>query len=348
MIGAMVRLLHLVAVALGLVVVTASPAAADPAGPSDFRSEVTGLSPAAEGVEAEIRGGDSFLELTVAKGHTVIVEGYTGEPYLRFQPDGTVERNRLSEATYLNDDRRGAGITVPPAVRSADAGTPPDWQPIASRGTYAWHDHRVHWMQDASPGVARGQRVQGAYDPWRVPIVVDGASTEVQGTLVYAATVSPLPYAALVLIVAGCLAWFGRGSGLRIPVTVLALVALAAVVVGWADYRATPEGGGNPLLWALAAVALAAAVAAVVLARRSAGVGPGPGCGGRAVRVGPVPGPGPAQAGAAHRPAVRRRPRHHRRRPRRQRRRRLLGSHQRSDRLARLGRRRVVVVARLT
>ncbi len=89
------------------VVAAAAPAAADAAGPSDFRSEVTGIVPAVEGVEAEIRGGDSFLELTVDEGHTVIVEGYTGEPYLRFQPDGTVERNRLSTATYLNDDRKG-------------------------------------------------------------------------------------------------------------------------------------------------------------------------------------------------------------------------------------------------
>lgn len=272
MIGTVVRLLRLVAIALGLVVVTAAPAAADPAGPSDFRSEVTGLSPDVEGVKAEIRGGDSFLELTVAEGHTVIVEGYSGEPYLRFQPDGTVERNRLSEATYLNDDRRGAGITIPADAKEADADTPPEWEAIADGGSYAWHDHRVHWMEDASPNVGRGERVGGAYDPWRVPLVVDGAQTEVQGTLVYADTVNPLPYAALALVVAGALAWFGRDTGLRIPAAVLALVALAAVAVGRADYSSTPAGGGNPLLWALAAVALAAAVGAVALARRSAGV----------------------------------------------------------------------------
>lgn len=272
MIGTVVRLLRLVAIALGLVVVTAAPAAADPAGPSDFRSEVTGLSPAADGVEAEIRGGDSFLELTVAEGHTVIVEGYSGEPYLRFQPDGTVERNRLSVATYLNDDRRGAGITIPADAKEADADTPPEWEAIADGGSYAWHDHRVHWMEDASPSVGRGERVGGAYDPWRVPLVVDGAQTEVQGTLVYADTVSPLPYAGLALIIAGALGWFGRGTGLRIPAAILALVALAAVVVGWADYSSTPAGGGNPLLWALAAAALVAAVGAVALARRSAGV----------------------------------------------------------------------------
>ena len=64
--------------ALVVVVATAAPAAADAAGPSDFRSEVTGIVPAVDGVDAEIRGGDTFLEVTVDEGHTVIVEGYTG------------------------------------------------------------------------------------------------------------------------------------------------------------------------------------------------------------------------------------------------------------------------------
>jgi hypothetical protein len=269
----MARLVRLVSLAIGLVVVTAAPAAADAAGPSDFRSEVTGLPGVMDDeVEAEIRGGDSFLELTVAEGHTVIVEGYEDEPYLRFQPDGTVERNRLSTATYLNDDRRGAGVTVPADAQAADADTPPEWEPVADGGTYAWHDHRVHWMQDASPNVARGEPVGGAYDPWRVPLVVDGAKAEVQGSLIYEDTVSPVPYAGVALLGAGLLGWSGRGKGLRIPAAILIVVSLAALGAGWSEYRSTPDGGGNPLLWALAASALAAAVGAAALARRSAGV----------------------------------------------------------------------------
>ena len=174
------------------VVLTAAPAAADPAGPSDFRSEVTGIVPSVDGVTAEIRGGDSFLELTVDEGHTVIVEGYTGEPYLRFQPDGTVERNRLSTATYLNDDRQGE-VDIPADVTAAGPDAEPEWEAVADGGTYAWHDHRVHWMDDSSPSVDRGEPVPGAYDPWRVPIVVDGAPAEVQGILVYEESVSAAP-----------------------------------------------------------------------------------------------------------------------------------------------------------
>jgi len=271
MIDGMLRIARTLAVALGLVVVTAAPAAADAAGPSDFRSEVTGIVPAVDGVHAEIRGGDSFLELTVDEGHTVIVEGYQGEPYLRFLPDGTVERNRLSSATYLNDDRQG-GVTIPPEVTAAGPDAEPEWEPIADGGTYAWHDHRVHWMAESSPPVDRGEQVEGEYDPWRVPIIVDGAPTEIQGTLVYAESVSPLPYIGLAVIVAGLLAFYGRGPGLRLAAALLVAVASAAVVVGWADYASTPDGGGNPLQWVLAAVALVTAVGALVLANRRAGV----------------------------------------------------------------------------
>jgi hypothetical protein len=272
MIHGMGRLARIVAVALGLVVLTAAPAAADAAGPSDFRSEVTTIKPPLGGLEAEILGGDSFLELRVEPEHTVIVTGYEGEPYLRFQPDGTVERNRLSTATYLNDDRKGTGVEIPAEATAAEPDTPPEWEAIATGGTYAWHDHRVHWMDEASPNVARGERVGGEYDPWRVPIVVDGAQSEIQGTLVYASSVSPVPYFGFAVIVAGLLAWYGRSWGLRVGAGLLAAVAAVAVVVGWGDYRATPDSGGNPLLWALAAIALAAALGAVALARRSAGV----------------------------------------------------------------------------
>ena len=263
----------LVRVALGAALVlglTAAPAGADAAGPSDFRSEVTGLEPAAEGVTAEIRGGDSFLELTVESGHTVVVEGYEGEPYLRFNPDGTIERNRLSQATYINDDRRGGG-TIPPDALEADADTEPEWEQIATGGRYAWHDHRVHWMRDASPSVARGERVGGAYDPWLVPLAVDGAKVEVQGTLTYEKTLSPVVWAVVAVAAAAALAWVGGTRSLRVGAVALVVVAAVAAVVGRAEWASTPDGGGNPLLWVLALVALVAAAIAVPLATRTAG-----------------------------------------------------------------------------
>lgn len=257
--------------ALTLVVLFPTAAAADPAGPSDFRSEVTGIVPAVDGIDASIRGGDSFLEVDVERGHTLLVEGYSGEAYLRVLDDGTVQRNRLSAATYLNDDRKGR-VDIPAEVAAAlEAGADPDWETIGDGGTYAWHDHRVHWMADASPPVERGERVTGAYDPWRVPIEVDGSSTHIEGTLTYESTVSPLPWAAIAAAVAAALAWLGRGR-LRLGTALLVAVAAAAVVVGRADWASTPEGDGNPMLWVLPIVALLAAIGATALAKKGTGV----------------------------------------------------------------------------
>lgn len=261
--------------ALALLVGTAAPAGADPAGPSDYRSEVTGIEPAVEGIEATIRGGDSFLELTVAEGHTATVEGYAGEPYLQFLDDGTVQRNRLSAATYLNEDRKGA-VEIPAEVEAAmarEGGAPPEWETVATGGTYAWHDHRVHWMGAASPPVERGERVGGAYDPWRVPLTVDGTPVDVVGTLTYEEAASPWPWLALAVGVAAGLALLARrAGGVRLVAAGLAGASALAVVTGRADWAATPDGAGNPLLWALPVVALVAAVGAVVLAARGTGV----------------------------------------------------------------------------
>jgi hypothetical protein len=256
------------ALATGAVLLTAAPAGADAAGPSDFRSEVIGLVPEVDGVEAEVRGGDSFLELRVEEGHEVVVEGYRGEPYLRFREDGTVERNLRSPATYVNDDRRGGG-DIP---AGADPAAEPDWERVDDGGTYAWHDHRIHWMQDTSPPVVRGQQVGGEYDPWTVPIVVDGEVVDVRGTLSYEEAVSPLPWVAVAAVGAAALAWLGRRHAVGAAAGLLAAAAAVALVVGRADHAATPDGGANPLLWTLPAVALVAAAAGLVPRLRGAAV----------------------------------------------------------------------------
>ena len=76
----------------------------------------------------------------------------------------------------------------------------------------------------------------------------------------------------LAVVVAGLVIYLGRGRGLRVPAALLAVTSLAATVVGWADFSSTPDGGGNPLLWALAAFALVTAIGAFALAARSVGV----------------------------------------------------------------------------
>lgn len=242
--------LVLLVVEIGL---NAAPALADPARPTAFDTEIVGFDPAAGGVSATVVGGDSFIELIVEAGHTVEVVGYQGEPYLRFLAEGTVQRNRHSPSTYLNDDRYG-GVAIP-ASASKDAA--PVWETVAEDGRYAWHDHRTHWMSRVDPpGRRRGDVILEGF----VPLVVDGSETELQVVSIWRA--APFPgaviFGVVIGVMLGVLGWTVR----RGVAWLTMLLAAAALITGAADYLSVPAETGPPvLLWLLPATALVAAMA---------------------------------------------------------------------------------------
>ena len=252
---------------VGMVVLGASPAAADPPGPTDYRTEVVSIEPAAD-IRVGVIGGDSFLEMTVLAPVEVVVLGYEGEPYLRFDADGAVYENLRSPSRYLNEDRYGAREI--PADASADA--EPLWERVDGDAHYAWHDHRAHWMNPSRPvGREPGDQILEAV----VPVEVDGrpVAVTVQSTWLPAPPVWPAVLGGVVgaaLVAAGLLVGGGRFVG--VP---LALTAAAALGMGWLAYSSVPpEAGASLLLWALPATALAIAVAgAVALARGPSFVG---------------------------------------------------------------------------
>ena len=229
-----------------------SPAAADPAGPTNARSRIVDVRPDPPGARVDVVGGDAFLQLTVEPGHEAIVPGYGGEPYLRFRTDGVVEVNGRSPATYVNGDRDGQA-EVPP---EADLDAAPDWERVAGDGTYAWHDHRIHWMTPDHPDRAS----------WAVALDIDGRRVVVEGEL--RALSRPLPVGAVAVAVgapAGVLLLDRR----RHPASLAALTALTAggvaVALGWGTWAAQPGGvGANPLVVAVPALATGVAAAALV------------------------------------------------------------------------------------
>ena len=189
-----------------LVAVLAGPAAADAPGPTNYRAEVTGLDPDVEGVHAAVLGGDSFLQLVVDPGHEAVVRGYDGEElYLRYDADGSVYENLRSATHYQNQSRYNPSAVPPPG--EVGAGVPPDWELVSTSGSYAWHDHRIHWMSpttlpyraDAEGGAAT--QVDPSLDEaqatpvWAepVPITVDGQQVGIVGQLTYFPDASPLP-----------------------------------------------------------------------------------------------------------------------------------------------------------
>jgi hypothetical protein len=242
-----------------LVLVMAGPAAADPAVPTNYSSTVRGIDPASDAVRAKVVGGDSFLQITVDRGHTVTVLGYDGEPYLRIDTDGTVAENTRSPAVVLNEARYGRVATDD----TSDATAAPVWRTVGHGGTYAWHDHRIHWMSSvADPPQLAGASAGKVFD-WTVPVLVDGAAATVRGDLVLLEAPSIVP---TVVIGVVALAAFGivmrrwrRATGV-----VLAGAALAATVAGWLDQHAVPSAVGRQFsLWSMPAVAFVCAVVAV-------------------------------------------------------------------------------------
>jgi hypothetical protein len=210
-------------------------------------------------VHAELLGAGSFVRLRVAAGTPVTVLGYDGEPYLRFDTDGTVEENTRSPAAYLNRTRY-AGTPVPV---SADAKATPEWRRVGAGGEYAWHDHRTHWMATGRPP---------APQHWHVPLLVAGRPVTLDG--VYQGVPAPASWPWWLAVLA-----VGLGVGLiggRWPRAAGGLAAAVAVVglpVAVAVARLPAAGVNGWTGVALCAIAMAAGVAAVFAPSRAV-VGP--------------------------------------------------------------------------
>jgi hypothetical protein len=243
-----------------MVLVSAAPAAADPPGPTDYQSSIAAVVPAVAGVEATMIGGDAFLQIEVDPGIQVVVLGYRGEPYVQFLPDGTVEENRASPSTYLNEDRYAE--TEIPDGASYDA--EPQWEVVATNGRWAWHDHRTHWMNPARPlGSEPGDQILEAV----VPLIVDGENVSITVVSVWQKAPSPLAGIAGTVIglaiLIGLVAWLGLGRGATVAIAATALVALG---MGWWQVTSVPnETGPSALLYLLPAAALVLSGAGLLL-----------------------------------------------------------------------------------
>lgn len=235
---------------------------ADPAGPTDYRSEVVGLEPPTSGVRADVIGGDSFFELHVDDGTEVFVLGYQDEEYLWFRADGTVFENRNSPATHLNGKRYGGGNIPPTATVDAE----PDWRQVATGGSWVWHDHRAHWMAEARPvGFEPGDRILDS----TISLRVDGNPVEVRVISTWLAEPSMVPawlgaVAGLALAVLG---WRLRSAGIGAVIAIVPAAVLALIVGAW-QYWSLPAATFPPVVWmALPAIAVGSSQVGLFVSR---------------------------------------------------------------------------------
>jgi hypothetical protein len=174
-----------------LLLVPAGAASAHGGNP-DYLSVLDDVSPRVPGVEFRVLDYDSHYQVLDEHGHEVVIYGYNEEPYARILRDGTVQVNRRSPATYLNEDRF-AEVKVP---AYADPKAKPQWETIDHSGTFVWHDHRMHYMSpDLPPQVTDESRKTKIFD-YAIPISIDGRRGDVNGTLYWVgpANTSKLPF----------------------------------------------------------------------------------------------------------------------------------------------------------
>lgn len=146
-----------------------------------YRSKVVAVKPAVPGVRLRVLFGDDQISLNNGSGKTIVIEGYNGEPYLRFSPDGIYVNNN-SPSVYLNLDRYAK--TAPP--KSANAKARPKWEKLISGHIWAWHDHRAHWMSTIPPPqISSAPRKPHHIWDWKVPATANGKPFFIDGTLDY-------------------------------------------------------------------------------------------------------------------------------------------------------------------
>jgi hypothetical protein len=254
----------------------ASPAAAH-GGVQDstnWRSEI--LDPGDQRLDWSVLGGDALLSLHNRTGQTVVVQGYEGEPYLRFVPGDGVYENQRSPATFLNQDRY-AGVELP---ARADATAEPDWRRVAGGDRHEWHDHRTHWMSpERPPAVVAAPDERQLVLSWTVPVTVgegDAArSLAARGELWWVPGVNGLLYVVGAAVVAAvgftvavvCSRVSGnRWRGLARPVTVMAAIVWFGDVVRTVDdIVAVPASVFDQFVYVGVVVAALVAIAAMIV-----------------------------------------------------------------------------------
>ena len=147
-----------------------------------YRSTIRAVEPPMRGLKLKVLYGDDQVWLDNRSGKTVVVDGYGGEPYLRFGRDG-IFVNVNSPAGYLNQDRY-AKAAVP---KSATVKARPNWQKLTGGEIWAWHDHRIHYMSPTPPKPIRDapRKPHHVFD-WKVPLTANGKRVFITGSLDYA------------------------------------------------------------------------------------------------------------------------------------------------------------------
>lgn len=215
-------------IALLSLVAPAAALGAAAASEQNYQTKVDAVTPAVRGLQVTTEGGDRYLVVRNGTGKTLAIQGYDGEPYLRFLPSGAVLANANSPAKYLNAIRFGTPdkVRIP---RSALTGQKPRWVKVSSGGSYKWFDHRIHWMEKQPPPAVKDRSKRTKVFDWKVPATVGSTPATIAGTLTWVPTSSSSS---------------GISGGAVAAIVIGALALLAALVLLLRRRRSRPAEAG--------------------------------------------------------------------------------------------------------
>jgi hypothetical protein len=259
------------AVGIGVVLLAApTPAGAHGVGglqPTNYDTIVRGVTPARPGLEARAVDLGQRIELRNDSGTTVVVVGYSREPYLRIGPGGVWE-NQRSPAVFLNRSVRPTQA----APATYDATAPPEWHRVSDTPVARWHDHRAHWMDPTDPPAVQQSpgRRHVVIPDWKIPLRIDDRTLAIEGDVVWVPGPSPWPWIALAVGVGAVLVALSRtrrwADAIAAALAVLVVSETAHVIGAWA---ASDESIGTRLgasIYSIGGIALS--ILALVWVRR--------------------------------------------------------------------------------
>ena len=183
--------------------------------PTNYKSRVLLIRPAARGVTFRVLELGRRVELRNRTDVDVVVLGYYGEPYLRVGPRGGFENRRARTAADNRTTTKNAAVAPAPA---ADSG-PPSWRRVGEAPVVRWRDQRTRYEGAAE------SRATGPAGRWTIELQQGGKPIVVSGLITYEPPPSAWVWVAFTLLVAGlttAAAWTKRwGRGLSVALAVL-------------------------------------------------------------------------------------------------------------------------------
>ncbi len=136
------------------------------------------------GLEVQVTSdGSQLTARTTGNAVSAVIEGYHGEPFLRFR-GGAVATNAASLTTY--DATEPLLDTIPTDAGQAGVVR---WESTGQSGWFRWTDHRISFTGSELPAaVMDDPGTEHVVEEWSIPVTVDGKAGAITGRVVWLPT----------------------------------------------------------------------------------------------------------------------------------------------------------------